>query len=252
MVMQRTVFVPFSQQLTGARFKNNLPMQVTTLIGREQELGVAGALLRRPDVRLLTLTGVGGVGKTRLALQVATEVEESFVDGVSFVPLAPIRDSSQVAPTIAQTLGLAGNTPVFEQMKGYLHDKSLLLLLDNFEQVVTAAPLLVELLLDCPGLKLLVTSRTVLHVRLEHELAVAPLVMPDLSKRAPQDLFAPLAREQFAPLAREQFAPLAREQFAPLAREQDVEFLSSYAAVQLFLQRAQAIKPDFNITEANA
>src|SRR5712691_8991774 len=107
MVMQRMVFVPPSRQRTEARFKNNLPGQVTTLIGREQELGVISALLRRPDVRLLTLTGVGGVGKTRLALQVATEVEENFADGILFVPLAPIRDSNQVAPTIAQTLDLA-------------------------------------------------------------------------------------------------------------------------------------------------
>jgi predicted ATPase/DNA-binding CsgD family transcriptional regulator len=157
-----------------------------------------------------------------LALQIATEVGESFVDGVSFVPLAPIRDASEVMPTIAQTLGFGEvtYTPAFEQLKGYLRDKSLLLLLDNFEQVVGAAPLLVELLLACPALKLLVTSRTVLRVRLERELAVAPLVLPDLAKRA-----------------------------SPHA---DLEVLSRSAAVQLFLQRAQAIKPDFTITEANA
>src|ERR1700694_3171893 len=110
-VMQRTVSVPSSRQRTEASFKNNLPMQVTTLIGRDQELEVARALLKRPDVRLLTLTGVGGVGKTRLALQVAAEVEESCADGVSFVPLAPIRNADQVTSTIAQTLGFgeAGN-----------------------------------------------------------------------------------------------------------------------------------------------
>src|SRR5690349_21302508 len=180
MSMQRTMFVPSSRQLIEARFKNTLPTQAPTLIGREQELGVAAALLRCPDVRLLTLTGVGGVGKTRLALQIATQVGESFVDGVSFVPLAPIRDASRVVPTIAQTLGFGEvrNTPAFEQLKRYLRDKCLLLLLDNFEQIVVTAPLLVELLLDCPGLKLLVTSRIVLHVRLEHELPVEPLVLP--------------------------------------------------------------------------
>src|SRR6202165_5169530 len=97
--MQRTVSVPSSRQRTAASFKNNLPMQVTTLIGREKELEVASALLKRPHVRLLTLTGVGGVGKTRLALQTAAQVEESFADGVTFVHLAPIRDASYVIPT---------------------------------------------------------------------------------------------------------------------------------------------------------
>jgi predicted ATPase len=180
--MQRTELIPSSGQLIEARLKNTLPMHVTTLIGREQESGIAAALLRRPDVRILTLTGVGGVGKTRLALQIATEVGESFVDGVSFVPLAPVRDAGEVVPTIAQTLGLGevGKTSAFEQLKRYLRDKSLLLLLDNFEQIVVTAPLLVELVLDCPGLKLLVTSRSVLRVRLEHELPVAPLPLPDL------------------------------------------------------------------------
>ena len=220
--MQRTAVVLSSQRRIETRSQIILPMHVTTLIGREQELGIATALLRSSDVRLLTLTGVGGVGKTRLALQIATAAGEGFVDGVAFVSLAPIRDASKVVPTIAQTLGFGevGNTPAFERLTGSLRDKSLLLLLDNFEQVVGAAPLLVELLPSCPGLKLLVTSRTVLHVRLEYELPVAPLVLPDLSKRTSPDA--------------------------------DLEVFTRSAAVQLFLRRVQAIKPGFTIIEANA
>jgi predicted ATPase/DNA-binding CsgD family transcriptional regulator len=125
------------------------------------------------------------VGKTHLALQAASEVGESFADGVSFVPLAPVRDPLLVIPTIAQTLGLgeAGSRSVFEHLRGFLHDKSHLLLLDNFEQVVAAAPFLVDLITTCPGVKLLVTSRSILHVRVEHAFPVAPLVLPDLHCR---------------------------------------------------------------------
>ena len=104
--MQRTVSVPSSRQRTEASFKNNLPMQVTTLIGREQELEVASALLNRPDVRLLTLTGVGGVGKTRVALAVANELQDALADGIAFVPLAALSDSELVIPAIAGALGI--------------------------------------------------------------------------------------------------------------------------------------------------
>jgi predicted ATPase len=125
----------------GQAFKDNLPVQLTPLIGREQEVAAASALLRRPEVRLLTFTGTGGVGKTRLSLQVATELLSHFADGVYFVPLAPIRDAELVVSTIAQTFGLreAGGQPLLAQLKAYLREKHLLLLLDNFEQVLVAA-----------------------------------------------------------------------------------------------------------------
>jgi predicted ATPase/DNA-binding CsgD family transcriptional regulator len=168
---------------------------------------------------LLTLTGLGGVGKTHLALQAASAVGDSFADGVSFVPLAPIRDPHLVIPTIAQTLGLGevGNRSVFEHLRGFLQDKSHLLLLDNFEQVVAAAPFLVDLITTCPGVKLLVTSRSGLHVRVEHAFPVAPLVLPDVQcKNMPH---------------------------ADIERN---------PAVSLFLQHVRLHQPTYSLTEANA
>src|SRR6266566_7104007 len=199
--------------------KNTLPVQLTSLIGREQEVAAGCTLLHRPEVRLLTLTGPGGIGKTRLALQIATDMLETFGDGVCFVSLASIRDPDVVLPTIAYTLGLreAGDWPLLERLHAHLRDKQMLLLLDNFEQVVIAAPQLVELLAACPQLKALVTSRAVLHVRGEYEFPVSPLALPD--------------------------AAHALEESA---------LLSEYAAIALFVQRAQAIKPDFQTAAANA
>lgn len=139
---------------------NNLPVQFTSLIGREQEVTAVQHLLQREHVRLVTLTGSGGTGKTRLGLQVAAELGDLFPDGVYFVDLAPLSDPEFVVPTIAQTLGLreVAGQPLLERLKGELQQKQLLLLLDNFEQVVSAAPQLVDLLATCPRLKLLVTS----------------------------------------------------------------------------------------------
>jgi predicted ATPase/DNA-binding CsgD family transcriptional regulator len=197
---------------------SNLPAQLTPLIGREQEVAALCALLRRPEVRLLTLTGMGGIGKTRLSIEVALALLDDFVDGICFVPLAPISDPELVLPTIAQTLGLreAGDWPLLERLQSYLAGRHLLLLLDNFEQVTPAARHLGDLLASCPALKLLVTSRAVLHVRGEHEFQVTPLALPSLKNVA------------------------------------ESSALSRYAAVALFVQRAQTIKPDFQLTPTNA
>jgi len=160
---------------------NNLPIQPTLLLGREREVGEIADLLRREDVRLLTLTGTGGTGKTRLALQSAAELIDEFDDGVFFVALAPVSDPELVASTLAGALSVsesAGRT-LEEDLRGYLSDKELLLVLDNFEQVVDAAPLVGEALSGCPGLKVLVTSRISLLIYGEHEYAVRPLELPD-------------------------------------------------------------------------
>jgi predicted ATPase/class 3 adenylate cyclase/DNA-binding CsgD family transcriptional regulator len=197
---------------------HNLPIQLTSLIGRGQEVAAVGHLLQRQEVRLLTLTGPGGSGKTRLGLQVAAELCEEFSDGVFFVNLAPLSDPELVVPTIAQTLGLkeAASQPLLDLVSAWLREKQLLLLLDNFEQVVGAASQVAALLARCPKLNMLVTSRAVLHVRGEQEFEVPPLALPDI-KCLP-----------------------------------DLVTLSQYEAVALFIAQAQAVKPDFQVTTVNA
>jgi predicted ATPase/DNA-binding CsgD family transcriptional regulator len=196
----------------------SFPVPLTALLGREQEVRAIGDLLARSEVRLLTITGTGGVGKTRLALEVAGVVRSDFADGVCFVPLAPVSDPARVIVAIAQALGLweSAALPLEEQVSVVLHNRHLLLLLDNFEQVVEAAPQLASLLASCPGLRLLVTSRAALHLSGEHEFPVTPLALPDLTQ-----LPSP-------------------------------ESLSQLASVQLFLVRTQAIQPAFHMTPANA
>jgi predicted ATPase/DNA-binding CsgD family transcriptional regulator len=197
---------------------HNLPTQLTPLIGRDQEVAALCALLRRPEVHLLTIIGTGGIGKTRLGLQVATNLLDTFSDGVCLVLLATIRDSDLLVSSLAQTLGVKeiGTQSSFDLLKVHLRDKHLLLVLDNFEQVVAAAPLLTDLLETCPFLKILITSREPLHVRGEQEFPLAPLAFPDL-KQLPSS-----------------------------------EVVAQYGAVALFLQRAQAVKPDFQLTDDNA
>lgn len=197
---------------------NNLPTPPTPLLGREREIERIVGLLRREDVRLVTLTGAGGSGKTRLALQVATDLLHDFADGAFFVALAPIADPVFVVPTIAQALGVqeGGGRPLLETVKDELRMKHRLLVLDNFEQLLPASPQVGELLAACPELKFLVTSRAALHLSGEHEAAVPPLGLP--ARRPPRP----------------------------------AEDLSQYPAVKLFIERVTAVRAEFVITNANA
>jgi predicted ATPase len=197
---------------------SSLPAQPTPLVGRDRELDEVLALLRSPAVRLLTLTGPGGTGKTRLGLQAATELTDEFEDGVFFVALAAIADVALVAPTIARALGLAegSNQPPEELLEGYLRDRQTLLVLDNFEHILASAALLDALLSAASGLKVLATSRTPLGLYGEHEYPVPPLSLP-----VPGSLPSP-------------------------------DRLARYEAVRLFVERARAVRPDFSLTEENA
>ena len=176
------------QERPGAR----LPTPLSGFVGREREIAAVSALLRQDGVRLVTLTGPGGVGKSRLALRVAQELEASFGDGVAFVSLAPIMDPNLVLPTVAQALGVrgAGDRPLADALAAALRDRRLLLVLDNFEQVVAAAPVVADLLGVCPRLTALVTSRAVLRVSGEHAVRVPPLALPDRVRLLPPEELA--------------------------------------------------------------
>jgi ATP/maltotriose-dependent transcriptional regulator MalT/predicted ATPase/class 3 adenylate cyclase len=197
---------------------NNLPLQPTAFLGREKEVAELCTLLRREEVRLVTLTGPAGVGKTRLGLQVAAVLADYFADGVYIVPLTPVHDPAQVLPAIMQTLSIseAGNQAPLALLQMHLKDKQLLLLLDNFEQVVKAALPLATLLPACHRLTILVTSREVLRVQAERAFVVSPLSVPS-TKRLP-----------------------------------DLATLVQYDAVALFVERAQAVTANFQLTVANA
>ncbi|HET8844142.1 MAG TPA: NB-ARC domain-containing protein [Ktedonobacteraceae bacterium] len=195
----------------------SLASPVPFLIGRTGEMEQIQELLLQPQIRLLTLTGTGGIGKTSLALCIAHALQETFRNGISFVSLAAIRSPELVLPTIAEALDLPTRShSLLASLQTFLHDKHLLLVLDNFEQVVEAAPYLKILLETSPALKCLVTSRETLRVQGEQEYLLPPLDLPDLTQTVDQ---------------------------ATLAQNQ---------SITLFVQRAQAIQTDFYLTEANA
>ena len=197
---------------------NNLPLQPTPLVGREREVEEVAERIRSEEVRLLTLTGPAGTGKTRLALQAGGDLLEEFEDGVFFVALAAITDPELVPSTIAGPLGVKESAaqPLTETLKSFLQEKHLVLVLDNFEQVLEGARVVGELVSACPKLKVLVTSRTPLRLYGEQEYPVPPLALPDPKVLPP------------------------------------VKVLTQYEAVRLFVERAKAVKADFSVSNENA
>ena len=196
----------------------NIPSLTTSFVGREREINTISTQLRRSDVRLLTLIGTAGVGKTRLALQVATTFTNYFEGGVCFVALEQYSDADEVVIAIAQALGVqqGKGDSLIGQVKETLRGLSILLVLDNFEQVLPARTQLADLLSSCPRLKVLVTSREMLHLQAEQIFEVSPLPLPEAGHHI------------------------------------DLQTLSKNASVSLFFQRAQAVSPDFRLTPGNA
>ena len=199
---------------------NNLPLEPTPFIGREKELESASRIILGDTCQVLTLTGVGGTGKTRLAMQAAANLTDRFPEGVYFVDLSAIDSPSFVLPAAARTLGLqlSGGRSALEVLRDALKERPVLLVLDNFEQVMRAVPNVVELLAACPALKLIVTSREALHIRAEKVLPLPPLSAPKIRK----------------------------------ARETRLAHLGQYESVALFIDRAHAVRPDFAVNDENA
>ncbi len=204
-----------SVSFVSKQIKHNLPVQPTPFIGRAAQLAALKELILQPDVRLITLLGPGGTGKTRLSLQVAQESLAQFPNGVFFVPLADDTTASQFVSRVAQQLEVReGGRPLLDNLKDYLRDKRILLVLDNFEQLISAAPMVAELLSAAPQLKIITSSRIALKLRGEREYPVPPLETPQ--------------------------------------RELSLDELTGYESVRLFMDRARSTQPDFSLTKDNA
>jgi predicted ATPase/DNA-binding CsgD family transcriptional regulator len=219
------------------------------LIGRDQEVAAVQHLLLQAQVGLLTLTGPGGIGKTRLALQVAANLLDHFVDGVYLVALAPLSEPALVATEIARTLGVreAPGYSLQESLQAYLGDKQLLLVLDNFEQILAAAPLVNALLAESPRLKVLVTSRAPLHLYGEQEFPVPPLALPIFDFG-----FSILDLDTIADQSKIQNLSWQDLKLVLAGSKIDTVSLSKFAAIDLFCQRARAVNPAFALTDENA
>lgn len=206
------------QPAEASPFAASIPAPLTTLVGRTQETAEVTALLRRADVRMLTLSGPGGAGKTRLAIEAARQAATAFADGAAFVPLAPLRDATRVIPVILERLGLPERKdgPPLVRLQKALREREMLLVLDNCEHVAAAAPEFAALMEAAPRLTILATSRSLLRMAGEHTYFVPPLALPDLSDLPPLDA------------------------------------LAQVASIALFLARVQARLPSFRLTEANA
>ena len=195
-----------------------LPVLATPLVGRRLEVGAVTGLLRLPEVRLLTLTGVGGSGKTRVALAAAEELAGEYADGAHFVDLAPVAEPELVIEAVARALGVTetGTQPAFDVLVEVVRDRAVLIVTDNFEHLLSAAAMLAELITAAPGVKVLATSRTPLHLAAEREYPIVPLELP------------------------------------PAAGTPDPDALAQNESVALLTQRAQAVQPGFAVTSENA